>query len=75
MSRIKVFEGGHVIQELTIDEALKLIEQKLDEGQSVIIDGVYVDATDVKKVRELLSRSKEGISFFPMIGGGKTKRA
>jgi len=70
MAKIKVLEGGHVIQELTVDEALELIKQKLDEGQSVIVDGVYVDATDDKKVKELLSRSKEGISFFPMIGGG-----
>ena len=74
MGKVKVLEAGYVIQELTIDEALKLIEQKLSEGQSVIVDGVYVDARDVEKVRELLSKSKEGISFFPMIGGGKTKR-
>lgn len=75
MTKVKVLEAGYVIQELTIGEALELIEQKLSEGQSVIVDGVYVDATDVKKVKELLSRSKEGISFFPMIGGGKPKRA
>ena len=40
MGKVKVLEAGHVIQELTIEEALKLIEQKLSEGQSVIIDGV-----------------------------------
>ena len=69
MDKIKVLEGGHVIQELTIDEALELIKQKLSEGQSVIVDGVYV--ADTKNVRELLLKVKEGISFFPMIGGGK----
>lgn len=73
MAKIKVLEAGYVIQELTTEEALKLIEQKLDEGQSVIIDGVYVDARDIEKVRELLSKSKKGISFFPMIGGGKNR--
>ena len=69
MGKIKVLEAGYVIQELTIDEALKLIEQKLSEGQSVIVDGVYL--ADTKNIRELLLKAKEGISFFPMIGGGK----
>ena len=64
MDKIKVLEGGHVIQEVTIDEALELIKQKLFEGQSVIVDGVYV--ADTKNVRELLHKCKEGISFFPM---------
>ncbi|MGC8816353.1 MAG: hypothetical protein ACP5PX_00835 [Candidatus Hadarchaeum sp.] len=71
MSKIKVFEGGHLVQELTIEEALELIKQRFFEGQSVIIDGVYVDASDIEKVKEKLSKAKEGISFFPLIGGGK----
>ena len=73
MAKVKVLEAGFVIQELTIEEALELIAEKLSEGQSVIIDGVYVDARDVKRVRELLARAKEGISFFPMIGGGEPR--
>ena len=71
IDKIKVLEAGYVIQELTIDEALEHIGQKLFEGQSVIVDSVYVDVRDVKKVRELLSKSKGSISFFPMIGGGE----
>ncbi|MFH1821132.1 MAG: hypothetical protein ABH852_01645 [Methanobacteriota archaeon] len=73
MTKIKVLEAGHLIQELTIAEALELVKQKLSEGQSVIVDGVYIDAADIEKVRELLPKSKEGISFFPMIGGGKAQ--
>ncbi|MBC7218770.1 MAG: hypothetical protein H5T49_01345 [Hadesarchaea archaeon] len=71
MTKVKVFEGGHLIQELTIEEALELIKKRFFEGQSVIIDGVYVDASDIEKVRERLSKVKEGISFFPLIGGGE----
>ena len=69
MAKVKVLEAGYVIQELTVEEALDLIKEKLSEGQSVIVDGVYV--ADTKNIRELLLKAKEGISFFPMIGGGK----
>ncbi|MEM3421193.1 MAG: hypothetical protein QW315_02905 [Candidatus Hadarchaeum sp.] len=72
MVKVKVFEGGHLIQELTIEEALELIKRRFFEGQSVIIDGVYVDASDIEKVKEKLSKVKEGISFFPLIGGGES---
>ncbi|MEM4187776.1 MAG: hypothetical protein QW786_03550 [Candidatus Hadarchaeum sp.] len=71
MIKVKVFEGGHLIQELTIEEALELIKRRFFEGQSVIIDGVYVDASDIEKVKEKLSKVREGISFFPLIGGGE----
>jgi hypothetical protein len=70
MDKVKVLEGGHVIQELTVEEALELIKKKFYEGQSVIIDGVYVDATDIERVKRMLAEVKEGISFFPLVGGG-----
>lgn len=71
MTKVKFFEGGHLVQELTLEEALELIKRRFFEGQSVIIDGVYVDASDMEKVKEMLSKAKEGISFFPLIGGGE----
>ncbi len=69
MFKVKVLEAGHVIQEISVDDAMKLVEEKLKEGQSVIVDGIYTPP-DAKNIKQLVAKSKQGISFFPMIGGG-----